>query len=272
MPVNMLLVEGELDVQILNAIFAGRPAVKVGGSKQSLPPRTRTEREREIQASYLRDRDFDYDPPHDPTQPVVDREYKGTVLGWHWCRHEMENYLIDPEVVVVATGWDRAIYETAVIAAAQRIRHYQIARWVVGTARRSLPPHFELYTRLDELQDHELRLPDDLSERITVQWATEHVARFYARVSQAIAAEAIATSLASRTTSLTSSLLTSVVNVLLWCSGKDLLVALEPWLQTHGLPNAGAFRARMRDWIRGHPEDTLRCLPEWGRLRQLVRT
>jgi hypothetical protein len=65
-------------------------------------------------------------------------------------------------------------------------------------------------------------------------------------------------------------LFASAANVLRWCSGKDLLAALEPWLQTQNLPDAGSFRAMMRDWIRGHPEEATRCLPEWDRLRQLV--
>jgi hypothetical protein len=272
MPVSKLLVEGKLDAEILGAILQGNPPVVRGGSKQSLPPATRTERHGGVPGvSYLRDRDFDYDPPDDTLQPVVDRMDAGTVLGWRWCRHEIENYLIDPEVVVVATQWERGAYEAALLKAAQRIRYYQIARWAVGTARRSLPPHFELYTKPDTLQDQDFGLPIDISESATVQWANEHVARYYARVGQALAPHAFSTSMTSRADCLTEALFASVTYVLLWCSGKDLLAALAPWLQTQNIPDAGAFRARMRDWIRGHPEDARRCLPEWDSLRQLVR-
>ena len=272
MPVSKLLVEGKLDVEILSAID-GMPPVIRGGSKQSLPPRARTERQAgsSPDVCYLRDRDFDYDPPDDVSQPVVDRTHAGIVLGWRWCRHEIENYLIDPEVVIAATTWDRAGYEAALVDAAQRIRHYQIARWVVGTARRSLPPHYELYTKPDDLQDHDFRLPRDVSESVSVQWANEHVARFYERVGQALASQAISTSIVSRAARLTESLFASAANVLLWCSGKDLLAALEPWLQTQNVPDAGALRAGMRDWIINHPENALRCLPEWDSLRQLVQ-
>lgn len=272
MPVSKLLVEGKLDVELLSAID-GMPTVIRGGSKQSLRPRARTERqERKTQdVSYLRDRDFDYDPPDDSSQPVVDRIEGGTVLGWHWCRHEIENYLIDPEVVIAATTWDRAIYEAALIDAARRIRYYQIARWVVGTARRSLPPHYELYTKPDDLQDHDFRLPRDVSESVSVQWANEHVARFYERIGQALASQAISTSIEFRTARLTESLFASVASVLLWCSGKDLLAALGPWLQTQNIPDAGALRVRIQDWMINHPEDVLRCLPEWDSLRQLMQ-
>lgn len=272
MPVSRLLVEGKLDVEIFAALFGGRPPVDIGGSKQSLAPRARTERQGgNADVCYVRDRDFDYDPPNDAAQPVVDRTHAGRVLGWRWCRHEIENYLIDPEVVVAATNWERATYTAALVDAAQRIRYYQMARWVVGTARRSLPPHFELYTKPDDLQDHDFRLPRDVSEGVSVQWANGHVARFYARVGQALAPQAMSTSSVSCAARIAESLLAATANVLLWCSGKDLLAALEPWLQTQNLPDAGSFRAMMRDWIRGHPEDTLRCLPEWNVLRQLLR-
>lgn len=271
MPVSRLLVEGNLDVEILSA-FDGMPPVDIGGSKESLAPRARDARQRDkADVCYVRDRDFDYDPPDDTSQPVVDRMHAGIVLGWRWCRHEIENYLIDPEVVAAATSWERATYETALIEAAQRIRHYQIARWVVGTARRSLPPHFELSTKPEDLQDHDFWLPHDVSQGVSVQWANEHAARFYARVGQALVPQAISASIVSRTARLTESLFASTANVLLWCSGKDLLAALELWLRTQNLPDAGAFRAMIRDWVRGHPEDALRCLPEWDRLCQLVR-
>ncbi len=188
MPVSRLLVEGKLDIEILAALFGGRPPVDIGGSKQSLAPRVRNERQGgNANVYYLRDRDFDYDPPDDLSQPVVDRTHAGIVLGWRWCRHEMENYLIDPEVVIAATNWERPIYEATLVNVAQHIRYYQIARWVVGTARRSSPPHYELYTKPDDLQDHDFRLPRDLSESTSVEWANEHVARFYERVGQTVA-------------------------------------------------------------------------------------
>jgi hypothetical protein len=94
MPVSRLLVEGKLDIEILAALFGGRPPVDIGGSKQSLAPRVRNERQGgNANVYYLRDRDFDYDPADDLSQPVVDRTHAGIVLGWRWCRHEMENYL-----------------------------------------------------------------------------------------------------------------------------------------------------------------------------------
>ena len=74
-----------------------------------------------------------------------------------------------------------------------------------------------------------------------------------------------------RIKALTEDLFSSPANVLLWCSGKDLLGALEPWLQGQGLSDAGRLRTSMRDWVRTHPDETLACLPEWEALVQMTR-
>ena len=124
---NVLLVEVKLDAEVLGAILAGRPVVKEAGPKNSLAPRTRVERRerRTCDVCYLRDRDFDHDPPTEPSRPQVDRtDDDGSVLGWRWCRHEIESYLIDPDPVANATGWDRDEYARALTSAAVRLRHY----------------------------------------------------------------------------------------------------------------------------------------------------
>jgi hypothetical protein len=59
---------------------------------------------------------------------------------------------------------------------------------------------------------------------------------------------------------------------LLWCSGKDLLAAMEPWLHTRGQANAGAFRGRLRDWVRAHPSEVLKALPELAGLVAALRS
>ncbi len=236
MPVSRLLVEGALDAELLRPILAGSPEVAIGGSKYSLAPKARTERElRQINVCYLRDRDFDFDPPEHASQPVVDREHEGSVLGWRWCRHEIENYLLDPKLVTAAMGWDEAVYTAALVQAAQRIRFYQISRWVVGTARRSLPPQYELNTRPQEVQDSEIRLPTDLTEAAAARWTTDHVAAFYVNIQVALAPETIAASLAQRAASIGQTLFESTASVLLWCSGKDLMAALNPGSIPRGL-------------------------------------
>ncbi len=155
MPVSTLLVEGELDAQVLNPVFGGSPMIERGGSKGSLLPKTRDKRGKTPDTCYLRDRDFDYDPPTDLTRPSVDAEDKRPqntgprVLGFRWCRHSIENYLLEPAIVHAATGWSEEDFTRALLDAAKHIEHYTVARWAVGIARRSLPPFRELSTRPD---------------------------------------------------------------------------------------------------------------------------
>jgi hypothetical protein len=109
MPVAKLFVEGNLESEVLYSILAGTPVLQKGGSKNSLKPRARAERaENRVAAGYLRDRDFDFDPPEDLSRPTVDCEENGIPIGWRRCRHELENYLLEPGMVGEATSWDVA--------------------------------------------------------------------------------------------------------------------------------------------------------------------
>ena len=133
MPIAKLFVEGNLESEVLNPILQGNPVLQRGGSKNSLKPRAYTERrESRVVAGYLRDRDFNYDPPEDLTRPTVNSAINGDVIGWRWCRHEIENYLIDPAIVSEAMAWTVPEVEEAVRHAAMTIRWYQAARWTVG--------------------------------------------------------------------------------------------------------------------------------------------
>jgi hypothetical protein len=68
--ISWLLLEGKLDEKCLTPIFAGKPIVERGGSKYSLKPEARRrEIEKKEPYFFLRNRDFDYDPPEDTSQP-----------------------------------------------------------------------------------------------------------------------------------------------------------------------------------------------------------
>ena len=154
MPVNQLFVEGNLESEVLTPIFKGSPVVRQGGSKNSLKPRAATERrENRVNAGYLRDRDFDFDPPADTTAPTIDGRDKSTPVGWRWCRHEIENYLIEPSLVAEAITIPTADFEQVLRDVGTEIRSYQAARWTVGCVRRSLPPHYDLKTRPEGLNE-----------------------------------------------------------------------------------------------------------------------
>ena len=271
MPVNILLVEGKLDGEVLGPILAGRPTIETDCPKGSLGPRCLDQRRNGIRdVCYLRDRDYDYEPPAIVTEPVVDRLSGGVPLGWRWCRHEIESYLLEPTVVQAATGWDPTTYAAALVLAGQQIRYYQIARWCIGLVKRTLPPITRLPGRPITFGG-DFQIPADLTDIATARWARDVVNDFRTLVTAVIEPTAFDQSLVDRTAQLTDVLFSTPEAVLIWCSGKDLFTALGSWLQqTHHL-DSGRFRVLLRDWIRANPEPTVQLLPEWKRLRELVR-
>ncbi len=157
MPIIRLFVEGKLEIEVLRPIFQGSPIPQQGGSKYSLKPRALTERrENKVVAGFLRDRDFDFDPPADHSRPAVDSVDGGVPFGWRWCRHELENYLIDPALVSESMAWSLPDVEEALRKSAAKIRGYEASRWTIGALRRVMPPHYELRTRPDGLHDIDL--------------------------------------------------------------------------------------------------------------------
>ena len=255
MPVSHLLVEGKLDIEILASLCSGNPTVDPRPtSKGSLAPRARDLRRDTGQiACYVRDRDFDFLPPADLSQPTIDKVDAGTTLGWRWCRHEIENYLIDPGIIHATFGWDRATFETQLVDTARSIKHYQASRWAVGQARRVLPPARVFPTRPAECTGHEFRLPSDLTHSGTATWVQIQAAAFLANVQTALDTATLANALADHSARLTDAFLSDVTNVLVWCSGKDLLAGLMPWLQTTQRLHPSQLRARVRDWIADEP-------------------
>lgn len=268
MPVSELLVEGELDATLLNAVLRGKPAVRSGGSKNALKPKVVEDRRRNklSTASYIRDRDFDIDPPAVRVQPQVhERDAKGQVLGWFWCRHEMENYLLEPGLVARALNEDVGLYLSRLLIVACQIIAYQAARAAIGVVRRSLPPSYELRTRPVEFKDDALVLPGDLSAETLSAWACDQADRFRARICPQLEPKAIMEEVERRTKLLARAQQESPTEILVWFAGKDLLAGLArpEWLAPRRLVNAGEMRARLRNWVRDNPDEALDLLPEW---------
>lgn len=269
MHLNRFFVEGDLDTELLNAVVGGSPPAVPGGSKNVLKRRAlEFRKDNRAPAGYLRDRDFDFDPPADLTQPTADALEKGSPFGWRWCRHEIENYLLDPTVVAEATGWPTADYEAAVRTAAASIREYQAARWTVGVVRRSLPPHYELRTRPDGL--NEIDLPQLTAGAVTT-WAADSIAGHHKVIAAATDSANVQTLISRFTTRFDAVFVADVPRVLVSFSGKDLFAGLADWLVTKGVANPGAFRALLRDWMIDNPDRVLELLPEWKRLVELLR-
>ena len=77
MSINLLMVEGKLDSEILIPLFRGSPTVQRGGSKNGLKPQARYERvQNGVIAGYLRDRDFDFESPEDLNAATIDSSFQ----------------------------------------------------------------------------------------------------------------------------------------------------------------------------------------------------
>ena len=261
MPVAVLLVEGELDEQVLVGLKPPGLVLERGGSKGSLQSATRERRKKLVSACYLRDRDFDFDPPADLLVPTLDATDGQTrPLGWRWCRHEMESYLLEPSLVARATAWPVSDYTAALLTAAHELRYYTAARWAVGIARRSLPPFCELPTRPAGLTN-EIKLPDNCSEVTCDGWAHGQVAAFFSQIATHLTADAIFASLVERKQRLAA--LRKAHEILLWHSGKDLLAALSGSLPGAFKGHPKIFVRALRDWVQENPQLTLEIFPEW---------
>jgi len=120
MPMGRLVfVEGQIDKEIVVSLVGTevtvsgeRLIVQRRGYKNTLAMEAKTiAKEGENDVYFLRDRDFDFLPPEDLLQPkrikaevmtiklLNNQKVKREVKGWHWCRHEIENYLLTPEIV-----------------------------------------------------------------------------------------------------------------------------------------------------------------------------
>lgn len=271
MPVSPLYVEGSLDVILMTSIVStlpgGAPAILSGGSKGSLRPKVAEARKKGNEACYLRDRDFDTDPPAHTGEPTVDGESQGVVLGWRWCRHEIENYLLEPDIVAHATGWNQTEYVATLVRVAHSLRFYTAARWAVGTARRAVPPLHELCTRPIGLKN-EIKVPSDLSEQASRGWASQYVGDYRGKVQLELADTEVASTFERWSLQLDAA--DEPQAVLMWHAGKDLLAALEPEMVGRPLNNPVVFRNAIRDWILAHPAQALAMLPEWTALLRFL--
>lgn len=233
MPISQVLVEGNLDTEILTAVFGGDPVVVKGGSKNGLKPQAQRMWERtRTPVVYLRHRDFDYDPPNDPGSPVVDSTDKASAVakGWHWSRHEIENCLLDPSLVSVATGRQRQEVERTIVASAARILVYEQARWVIGATRRTLPPLYRLSTRPTRLSSADLGIPQEGEDELRdPSWAGEQIQRFLGVVDERMNESAVAVLMRAYQRQLESALESGCSAVLHWFSGKDPIVPHAAW-------------------------------------------
>jgi hypothetical protein len=262
------LVEGKLDTEVFGSLLAGQLTVEHAGSKGGLAPKARDRRKSNTlaKACYIRDRDFDHHPPTDVTQPTVDSSDGGAVLGWRWCRHE-----IDPDLVAAALQWDKAAFEAELVSVAKTLLHYESARWAAGQARRVMPPAKEFPSKPSDCSG-DFRLPADLSETASVAWVRDQASAYLANAQAALTPQVIEAAVADHAAKLNLAIQAGVAGILIWYSGKDLLAGLTHWLQTTHRLHPTETRNRIRDWVAANPDQTLKLLPEWDGLRNLLRS
>jgi hypothetical protein len=265
-----LLTEGDLDAQVLRPLLAGVATVRSArSSKHALVPRVRAEREKlpgPPTVFCVRDRDFDFDVPEDGPIPLTDHT---GVLGWYWCRHEIENYLLEPDLVATTYDLDRDDVVQRLTAAALRIREYQAARWAVGVSRRSLPPNYHYRTRPLQLASADLRLPGDLSWKASRTWALKEASSFAAIVRLALCRKEMSARLTAYRGRFDAAFCESAEAVLAWFSGKDLLTATGEWLTPLGPRAPGQLRRDLGERLASLPWQEIASLfPEWRTLRE----
>jgi hypothetical protein len=288
MPVVELYVEGKLDSELLNPVLAGIPAINPAfHSKDDLPHVVRRRRRDDERRSpsppsgatrsypcFIRDRDFDYEPPSSQVQPEQDKPDGGhPPLGWHWCRTEIESYILDPGIIGQMPGFNVEAFEVALLDVANDIRYYQAARWAVAERGGAVKAAGYPRNRPQALPG-EFALPGDLSEGGCLTWATIHVADYRQKVSDALDQHELKSAFEAHKSRFDDAFLGSVANVLLWFSGKDLFAALEGWLASsgpQGYGSAGTLRDKVARWMHDHPEAVLAALPEWRGLRDMLR-
>ncbi len=267
MPVNLLFVEGDLDEQLLNNVFAGSPVVAKRGSKYGLKGIVLAERAETNNSGieFLRDRDFDTEPdlaaPHTPSPILTQRS--GNRLGWSWFRHSIECYLLDPAIAAQALSRPQEQFEVLLREAGEAMRIYQAARWTVGQVRAKLPPVRQLQTHPPSI-DGDFALPVDMSENACWAWLSTSPRDFLQPVSEAFAENNLRKQFDEYRAKLTG---LDASAVLVWYSGKDLLTFIAPRI---GTASAGELRNRLRDWVRRHPDETLALLPEWAALKSVL--
>lgn len=166
-------------------------------------------------------------------------------------------------------AWPLADVEEAVRQAAMKIRSYEAARWTVGTARRALPPNYELRTRPQGLND--IDLPEALDSAAVNAWASNSVESHRGRIVAATDHVVVEASLAAFAARFHDAFVADLSNVLLWFSGKDILAGMADWLITKAIAHPAAFRASLRDWIIGNPSRALELLPEWRGMTEVLR-
>ena len=275
MPVNLLYCEGgpkSPDIRTVFAVLAGVCVVEPVGGKYGFGQRIRLAREIKIgTVAGLRDRDFDDEDLTIHDKPREWRVEAGRVwLGWYWERNTIENYLIDPAIVARALGSKAppvAGYQAALRSSAESIADYTAARFALSRSRLHFSPLDNAWGP-ERGSDHH-PFPADRNEA-ECRRAIGDIVRQHQVEQTANEAEVM-----SKFDEFLPTCRPPGVrfrNFLTYFSGKDLLFGMETALIGFGFASPFEFRERVLKGLEYSPEDVWTWLPEWSRLRELVRS
>lgn len=249
MPVNLLFCEGVAgspDIRVLSTLLQGFVGeVRPSGPKYGLGHRIRAHRE-VMQTSRIAgiiDGDFVGDwpsPEPDPKRWVIPGNI---VLGWRWRRKEIENYLIDPIVVVGALGEgapNREVYGGLLTQAADTIAIYQAARTALSLVRTRFEPLPDCWGPPRTADRHPF--PPDISDAACrggiETTVTDHAIEQTVTVEQAI----------DRYEQLLPDFAADGIrrqDYLSTFAGKDLLIGMDAGLRNLGFQSSSAFREKI---------------------------
>lgn len=284
MSVSLLYCEGgkkKIDSRVLNLFLSDLCTVQSVGSKYAFREKVLISRELKPDTiiAGIRDRDFD-DFAQNPSSPqfiprnwIVQDNQNSIQIGWYWERKEIENYLIDPQIVIPVLGKKAptlsAEYQRILEQAALKIATYTAARIALSLCRvpRLLP------------------LPNDWGEE---RWSTKFpFGQIIDAASCLLEIQRIHTQYTNTQIPQENDIVERLTQMLTYCqpggfyfenqnyltffAGKDLLCAMEEDLDRLRLGTPADFKERMLVGMR-KISDIWQYLPEWQRLRQLIET
>jgi hypothetical protein len=271
MPVTQLYVEGSLDQRVLTGVLSGQVAVASRGTKDDLPHIVRRELDDgKTGIAYLRDRDFDSEPPHiQAVEVAVDRELSGTVLGYRWDRTELENYLLEPAIASAALRVDLAEWSVELAKAAAQLHAYTAGRWTLGQLRARTHRVTKIKTRPDSLSGKVFPLPKSLMEADVRTWLSATVTGVSAAVSKEFDVVATTKQFESYKGILSGKF---GGEILRWYSGKDLFGVLASYFQSKGIDNSADAMERVLVWLEtpNGISTAMSNLPEWKNLATVL--
>lgn len=274
MPVNLLLCEGadnSTDVRVLRKLLAGRCEVRPEGSKYGMGIKVLAERNAKNNPRIAGMLDGDFQPEWDgPTDAPCPWEHRQRTIqfGWRWRRKEIENYLLDPKVVLKSLGLlapPEHKYAARLEKAAETLSSYQAARTALSNCRprfRGLPSKWGPEKGLDHHQ-----FPNDLNKQACRRGIDVTVEDY--RAAHEVTVDGVLERFEQLLPECSDNGLRR--RHFLWTyAGKDLFFALEDALREFGFPGSAAFRERVLLGIENTDQDIAGWIPEWSALRTAI--